>query len=142
MTVDGRVVRLDDIAHIRDTFAPPISFYRIDSQPAIAFNVVRDHGVNSVEVADRLKAAIAELDATQYPRVELILERDESADIREQLSDLRTRSIFSALIIFVVLLFSLRSVSSAGLVFATIGFCILVTLNGAYWAGCRSTFSS
>ena len=135
MTVDGRVVRVGDVAHIRDTFAPATSFYRIDSRPAISFSVVREHGVNAVKVADEVKAKLAELEASQFPGVRLILEQDESAEIREQLTDLRTRSVFSALIIFVVLLVFLRSITSAGLVFATIGFCVLVTLNGVYWAG-------
>src|SRR5690606_3530140 len=120
MTVDGRVVRVGDVAHIRDTFAPPTSFYRIDSRPAISFSVIREHGVNAVDVADRAKAELARLEAVQPPGVRLILEQDESEQIREQLTDLRTRSVFSALIILVVLLVFLRSVTSSGLVFATI----------------------
>ena len=64
-----------------------------------------------------------------------ILEDDESEDIKEQLTDLRTRALFSAVVIFVVLLGFLRSFRSAALIFATIAFSVLIALNLIYFGG-------
>jgi HAE1 family hydrophobic/amphiphilic exporter-1 len=135
LTDGGRVVRLDDVATVRDTHEDARSYYRIDGQPAVSFNVFREPGTNAVAVADRAKARLAELEGAHPPGVRLILDDDESESIRAQLTDLRTRAIIAAIVIFAVLLLFLRSWRSAGIVFATIAFSILITINLMYWGG-------
>ena len=65
----------------------------------------------------------------------LILDNDESRAIRAQLTDLRTRGIGAAVIVFVVLLMFLRSFRSAAITFSTIAFSVLITLNLIYFGG-------
>jgi HAE1 family hydrophobic/amphiphilic exporter-1 len=135
LTAGGRLVRLLDVAVVRDTYEEPRSYYRIDGQPAVSFEVTREIGSNAVAVADGVKARLAQMDVQHPPGVRLILDDDTSEDIRAQLSDLRSRAMIAAVVIFIVLLLFLRSWSSAGIVFASIAFSILITLNGIYWAG-------
>lgn len=131
----GRLVRLRDVATIHETYAEPTSHFRINGFPAVSMTVTRTPGTNLVAVADAVKARIAELESLLPRGVRLILRDDESVDVREQLNDLKIRALGSAAVIFVVLLVSLRSFSSAGIVFATIAFSILLTLNLVYFAG-------
>src|SRR5690606_20044166 len=63
------------------------------------------------------------------------LDHDESEGVRKQLTDLRQRALVSAVVVFVVLLVFLRSFESSLIVFATIGFSVLIALNLMYWAG-------
>ena len=135
LTDRGRVVRLADLATVHDSYEEPRSHYRIDGLPAVSFTVHKEIGVNAVAVADRVKAKLAELERSHPPGVRLLLDQDESEAIRAQLSDLRSRAAVAAVVIFLVLLLFLRSARSAGIVFATIGFSILITLNGIYWGG-------
>jgi HAE1 family hydrophobic/amphiphilic exporter-1 len=131
----GRVVRVDDVATVHDTYEEPRSLYRIDGQPAVAFQIHKEVGVNTVAVADRVKAKLDALSGLHPAGVRLILDDDESEAIRTQLADLRSRSLLSAVIVFVVLLVFLRSFRSAAIAFATIAFSILITLNLIYFAG-------
>ncbi|GBD33469.1 Multidrug resistance protein MdtC [bacterium HR33] len=131
----GRLVRLGDIAVVRDTYEEPTSYYRIDGQPAVSFVVHREPRTNAVAVADRVKAELARLEGAHPPGVRLILDEDESAAIRAQLTDLRYRALVSAAVIFAVLLLFLRSFRAAGIVFATIVFSILIALNLVYFGG-------
>lgn len=131
----GRLIRLEDIAIIRDTYEEPRSFYRIDGLPAVNFEVEREAGVNVVAVSERVRARIDLLEAVHPPGVRLILGNDEAREIKKQLTDLRTRAQIAALVVFLVLLISLRSFRSAGIVFATIAFSILITLNLIYFGG-------
>ena len=135
LTDRGRVVRLADLATVHDSYQEPRSHYRIDGLPAVSFTVHKEIGVNAVAVADRVKAKLAELERSHPPGVRLLLDQDESEAIRAQLSDLRSRAAVAAVVIFLVLLLFLRSARSAGIVFATIAFSILITLNGIYWGG-------
>jgi HAE1 family hydrophobic/amphiphilic exporter-1 len=130
-----RLVRVVDVATVHDTYEDPQSYYRIDGQPAVAFEVHKEVGVNTVALADRVKARIAQLEPVHPSGVRLILDEDESEAIKAQLTDLRFRALIAAGMIFLVLLFFLRSFRSAGIVFATIAFSILIALNLIYFGG-------
>jgi HAE1 family hydrophobic/amphiphilic exporter-1 len=132
---NGRIVRVSDVAEVYDTFREPTSYNRIDGFPALSFTVVREPRTNTVAVADRVKARLDSI-APQHPSgVRLILQNDASKAIKTQLTDLRDRSLLSALIIFCVLLLFLQSFRSAFIVFSTIAFSVLITLNLMYAVG-------
>jgi len=128
-------VRVADVATVHDTYEEPSSYYRIDGRPAVTFRVEKSLGANTVRVADAVKVRMAQLERMKPYGTRYILEQDESKQIRQQLSDLRTRALFSALVIFIVLLGFLRSLRSSALVFATIGFSVLIALNLIFLGG-------
>lgn len=131
----GRVVRLGDMARILDTRAEPRDYHRINGRPAITLSLVRGLGTNALRVADRVKAKVAELRGTFPAGLELVLRRDESAEIRRQLTDLRLRAAASAIVVFLVLLLFLASFRSSFIVFSTIAFSTLLAVNLLYVAG-------
>jgi hydrophobic/amphiphilic exporter-1 (mainly G- bacteria), HAE1 family len=128
-------VRVSDVASVHDAYEEATSYKRIDGSPAVTFTVIREIGANAVRVADAVKAQLATLELQKPYGSHYILQDDESKDIRRQLSDLRARAGFSALVIFIVLLGFLRSLRSAALVFATIAFSVLIALNLIYFGG-------
>ncbi|MDH3290943.1 MAG: efflux RND transporter permease subunit [Gemmatimonadota bacterium] len=135
LTDRGRIVRVRDVATVHDTYEEPTNYYRIDGQPAVSFELHKEVGVNTVEVADRAKERLARLESAHPTGVRVILDEDESEAIRTQLTDLRVRALIAAAVIFVVLLVFLRSFRSAGIVFATIAFSVLIALNLIYFSG-------
>jgi HAE1 family hydrophobic/amphiphilic exporter-1 len=135
LTDHGRLVRLEDVAVVRDTWEEPTSFYRIDGESAVSFQVFKEIGTNVVEVADRVKARVAGLDRRGPRGTRILLDDDESEAVRTQLTDLRWRALSSALVVFAVLFVFLRSLRSAAVVFTSIGFSVLLTLNLVYFGG-------
>jgi hydrophobic/amphiphilic exporter-1 (mainly G- bacteria), HAE1 family len=135
LTDNGRVVRVRDVGTVHDTHEEARSYYRIDSQPAVAFEVIREAGTNTVEIADRVKARVAELEQRLPRGMRFILDSDESKAIRAQLTDLRSRALAAAAVVFIVLLLFLRSFRSAVITFATIVFSVLITINLIYFGG-------
>jgi hydrophobic/amphiphilic exporter-1 (mainly G- bacteria), HAE1 family len=135
LTDGGRLVRLGDVATVHDTHEGPQSHYRIDGQPAVTFTVHRRSGTNSVAVADTARATVAALERRGLPGMRMFLDADQSRIIRGQLSDLRFRALIAAAVVFLVLLAFLRSLRSAAVVFATIAFSVLITLNLMYFGG-------
>ena len=63
---DGRAVRLDQLATVRDTFAEPRALALLDGQPVVGFEVARSKGASEVEVGAAVQAALQELRA-QHP---------------------------------------------------------------------------
>jgi hydrophobic/amphiphilic exporter-1 (mainly G- bacteria), HAE1 family len=133
--VGGTPVRVRDIATVFDTYEEPTQLSRINGDPAAGFEVMRGIGVNTVRTAEAVKARLVELERLNPFGTEFILEDDMSEDIQSQLTDLRTRAVFSAFVIFFVLLGFLRSMRSAALIFMTIVFSVLIALNLIYFGG-------
>ncbi len=65
---DGRRVRLDTIAEVRDQAAEQRQLALLDGQPVIGFEVVRAWGASAIDVADGTRAAVERL-AKQHPNV-------------------------------------------------------------------------
>jgi len=130
-----RLIRVSDVAVVRDTYEEARAYYRIDGRPAVAFTVMKEIGSNTVRVAALVKARMAELEPRLPAGTRVLLDQDESEEIEEQLTSLRYRAMVSAVVIFVVLLVFLRSFRSAGIIFATIAFSVLIALNLIYFGG-------
>ncbi|MDE0072603.1 MAG: efflux RND transporter permease subunit [Gammaproteobacteria bacterium] len=131
----GTLVRVSDVADVRDSYEEPRTYNRINAQPSVSFLVIREIGANTVRAADAVKARVAQLQRAGLAGTSLILDYDESEQIKEQLTDLRTRALISAFVIFSVLLLFLRSFRFAGVVFMTIAFSVLISLNLIYFGG-------
>jgi len=97
--------------------------------------VIKEIGANTIRVADRVKEEVDRFAARNPGGARFLLDEDASEDIRRPLTDLRTRALVAAGVIFLVLLLFLRSFRSAGVVFATIAFSILIALNLIYFGG-------
>ena len=67
---DGRRIRLDQLATIRDTIAEPRSAALFNGQPVVGFEVARSKGSSEVEVGAAVQQALAEI-RLQHPEIEL-----------------------------------------------------------------------
>ena len=128
-------VRIGDLGRVRDQTEDAQFFWRIDGQPTISVQVFRQSGTNAIRIADRVKAEMTELEATLPAGTALELQRDQSESIREQIGDLRLRAVAAAIVIFLVLMLFLRSLGAVLVVFATIGFSVLIAVNCLYFGG-------
>lgn len=131
----GAVVRLRDVGRVYSGYSEPRNLTRIDGQPAIVINIEKEAGANTIVVADRIFARLAELQKKFPPSVRLIKERDQSERIRSELTNLASRSLFCIAVIFLVLLAFLRNVIRPLVILATIFFSVLLTINFFYFAG-------
>jgi HAE1 family hydrophobic/amphiphilic exporter-1 len=131
----GRLVRVADVARVYDTYEEPRGHYRVDANPAVSMSIRKEPRTNTVAMADRVKAHIEAREASLPRGARIILDRDQSTSVRKQLSDLRDRSILSAIIVLFVLLIFLRSTRAAAVVFSTVAFAVLITINFLYFSG-------
>ncbi|HEX6363011.1 MAG TPA: efflux RND transporter permease subunit, partial [Albitalea sp.] len=67
---DGRRIRLDQVADVRDTVAEPRQAAFLDGKPVVGFEIVRSRGAGVVEVADGAKAELGRLRA-QHPDISI-----------------------------------------------------------------------
>ncbi|HEX6134560.1 MAG TPA: efflux RND transporter permease subunit [Longimicrobiales bacterium] len=135
LTRNGGIVRVQDVARVYDTFEELRQHQRFDGDPAVMMQVYKQARTNTVAMADSVRARVDQLAGALPPGVRILLDRDQSVEIRRQLSDLRNRAGIAAVIVLLVLLVFLRSPRAAIIVFATVAFSILITVNVIYFSG-------
>jgi len=132
---NGSLIRLKDVAQIKDTYGRPRNLQRINGHPAVVIRVEKEAGHNTIKVVDEIKAALDRLVRTLPPNLTLIVDEDQSLEIRENLSSLGRRAVFSILVIFWVLMAFLHTPRAPLIILSTIFFSVLFTLNLFFLAG-------
>jgi multidrug efflux pump subunit AcrB len=80
---DGRRIRLDEVASVRDTIAETRSAALLDGRPVVGFEVTRSRGASEVEVGRGVKAALGEILAA-HPQLEITESFDFVTPVEEE----------------------------------------------------------
>jgi HAE1 family hydrophobic/amphiphilic exporter-1 len=98
---------VSDLAQVVDGVEQPKNLAMLDEAPALALDVVKQSGANTVSVADGVKAAVEKLARELPPGVALRVVRDDSQFIRDSIHDVNLTmligGILTVLIVFVFL---------------------------------------
>ena len=116
--VGDRTLLVRDVAQVIDGVEEARSLAFVNDRPAIALDVQKQAGANTVAVADGVRAAVAKMAPELPPGVTLQLVRDDSTFIRESIDDVQVTLVLGGLLtVFIVFLFlnSWRSTVITGL---------------------------
>jgi len=130
-----RWIKLGEIARIMDGYHEPQSYDRLNGVARVSVTIDAVSGSNIIEVADRTKDRISELEADLPEGSNLILEADASETIRNELGNLRFRSIIIIFLIFAVLLMFLRGFANPLIILSSIATSVLLTISIFYFTG-------
>ena len=111
-------IYVSDLGEILDGVKQPQNLALIDQRPALAVDVLKQSGANTVAVADGVRGAVGRLARDLPPGVTLQIVRDDSAFIRESIEDVQLTILLGGLLtVLIVFLFlnSWRSTVITGL---------------------------
>ena len=114
----NRTVLVRDVAQVIDGVEEATSVAFVNERPAIALDVQKQAGANTVGVADGVREAVAKMQPELPPGVSLQMVRDDSTFIRESIEDVQVTLVLGGLLtVFIVFLFlnSWRSTVITGL---------------------------
>lgn len=131
----GNYVYLRDVARVEDGFKEVTTLVRVNEKPGLIMMVQKQSGTNTVEVADRVKKRLKELENTLPRDVKMTVIFDTSKDIVDSVNSL-TSSVWMA-IVFVVLVvwFFLRQFAASMIIALTIPFSLLITFIYLFLSG-------
>ncbi len=103
---DGDPLRVRDVATVEDGSPEERSMALLDGTRALAIDILKVSGANTVAVADGVQEMLTELQATLPPGTSLRVVRDNSVFIRNSISDVIHELILGALLtVLIVMLF-------------------------------------
>jgi multidrug efflux pump len=104
--VGGAPVRLSDVADVVDSAENVRQAAWRNTEPAVIMNVQRQPGANIIEVVDRIKQLLPQLQATLPPAVSVSVLTDRTVTIRASVEDVQFELMLTVgLVVLVIFLF-------------------------------------
>ncbi len=100
----GQPVYIRDVADVTYGFADRASYARLNGQPCVSLSVIKRSGENLIQISDRVKSMLEDMESTLPPGTMTTILGDQSTDIRMMVRDLEN-NILSGLILVVAVLF-------------------------------------
>ncbi len=102
---DQQIVYLRDVAEVVDSYADPTSYARLDDQPVVSLQVVKNSGDNLLSATENIFKVLEE--SRQNGRIpdglNITITNDQSEEIRNQLSNLENSVIMAVILVVLVL---------------------------------------
>jgi|WetSurSiteA1Bulk_404760.scaffolds.fasta_scaffold00240_10 multidrug efflux pump len=102
----GAIVKLSDIAEIKDTHKKQESFSRLGGKNVVTLNVIKKSGQNLINAADQIKIITDDMKANDLPRdLSVTVSGDQSYYTRNILKELNNTIVIGFLLVTMVLMF-------------------------------------
>ncbi|HCW59680.1 MAG TPA: multidrug transporter AcrB, partial [Sphingobium sp.] len=122
---DGYQVKLGDVARIEEGPENPYSSFRSNGGTAIGLGIIRQSGANTLEVAQKAKALIKELELPAG--MSIAIGTDESLFIERAIENVYDTLLEAALLVIMVIFLFLGSVRATLVPAVTVPICLLAT---------------
>ncbi|MBL8914085.1 MAG: efflux RND transporter permease subunit, partial [Archangium sp.] len=133
-SADGRVVRVGDVAEVRDGTADQSEVVRINGKRGVYIRVVKQPGANTIAVVDAVNAMLPNLRGVP-PDVKLAVGFDQSKYIRAAVSSLQHEAVQGGAFAILIILIFLVSLRATGIVAVAIPLSVVSTFVLLYFSG-------
>ena len=132
---NGAPVRISDVASAVDSVENDKVASWLDGTRAIILAVYRQPDANTVEVSDRVKAILPQIQAELPAGVDVVLLNDRSISIRDAIDDVQFTLGLAGLLVIVAIYFFLRSFRATLIPAIALPISIIGTFAGMYVCG-------
>ncbi len=105
----GQPVRVSDIGRVVDGFEEPRSLARLDGKPAVALEIRKQAGTNTLQVIKDIKARIEELRPSLPPDFVISYTRDQSTFIEESFKAVQEHLVLGGVLAAAIVMLFIRS---------------------------------
>ncbi len=132
---DGAAIRLSDVADVVDGAENVRLAAWANDKPAIILNVQRQPGANVIDVVDRVKKLLPQLQASLPSSVEVTLLTDRTATIRASVDDVRFELLLAIVLVVMVIFVFLRNLPGTIIPSVAVPLSLVGTFGVMYLAG-------
>jgi len=132
---DGAPLRLGDVARIENAAEDRRLAAWADKLPAVLINVQRQPGANVIEVVDRVRALLPQLEASLPAAAELTVLTDRTQSIRASVRSVQHELIFAILLVVLVTFVFLRNVAATIIPSIAVPLSLIGTFGVMYLCG-------
>ncbi|HET6219840.1 MAG TPA: efflux RND transporter permease subunit [Acidobacteriaceae bacterium] len=127
-SVNGAIVYIRDVAHVRDGFPPQTNIVRVDGQRASLMSVLKNGNVSTLQVISRIRAMLPIIASQLPPQLRITPLSDQSIFVRGAIEGVVREGIIAGCLTAVMILVFLGSWRSTLIIAVSIPLSILVSL--------------
>jgi len=132
---NGAAIRVQDVADAVDAAENSRLAAWANATPAIILNVQRQPGTNVIEVVDRVKRLLPQLQASLPPAVDVVLLTDRTVTIRASVHDVQFELLLAVALVVLVIFLFLRNVPATFIPSVAVPLSLVGTFGVMYLAG-------
>src|SRR5664279_5316598 len=115
----GALIKLGDIANVRDGFHQPENYARYNGKNVVTLNVIKKSGQNLLDASDKIKAIITDMQKTKLPSNLIVqVTGDQSRNTRNTVNELNNTIILGFIFVTIVLMFFMGLVNALFVAFS------------------------
>ncbi|HTU01144.1 MAG TPA: efflux RND transporter permease subunit, partial [Candidatus Sulfotelmatobacter sp.] len=132
---NGGPVKLTDVATVRDDVENIRQAAWMNETPAVIVNIQRQPGANVIEVVDRIKQLLPQLQSALPPAVDVSILSDRTTTIRGSVHDVQFEMMLAVALVVLVIFLFLRSVSATVIPAVAVPLSLVGTFGAMYLLG-------
>src|SRR5215468_2739269 len=132
---NGAPVHLSDVADVTDDVENVRQAAWMDEVPAVLVNIQRQPGANVIEVADRIKKLLPQLQSAMPSSVQVTVLTDRTTSIRASVRDVQFELMLAVALVIMVIFLFLRTLSATIIPAAAVPLSIVGTFGAMYLMG-------
>ncbi len=135
MSPQGSIVRLKDVAKVKDSFLDPMDISRVDSRPVVSIYVQKESTANTISVNRLLVEEISKI-KTELPEDVIIKPTFQQAEyVQEAIDTVRKSIMFGGALAVIVLLLFLHDVAPTFIIALSIPLSVMATFTIMFMQG-------
>jgi multidrug efflux pump subunit AcrB len=134
-TVNGTVVYIHDVAHVRDGNPPQTNIVRVDGHRAVLVNIMKTGKASTLEIIHDVREKLAYIKGELPPTLQIKALSDQSIFVRGAIDGVVREAIVAACLTAVMILIFLGSFRSTLIIAVSIPLSILCSLVALYALG-------
>lgn len=135
ITPSGSIIRLRDIANVRDSYYEPSSFARLNIKPVVSLYIQKESTANTITVAKEIEKEIKNLQKLMAGEIIITPVKDDSEFIRKAVKSLNEAIMVGAALLIGILFVFLRNVRSIFIIITTLPLSLLLSVILVYFSG-------
>lgn len=129
-SVDGRVIRVSDVANVRDGQAVQTNIARLDGQNAVIVSILKLGAASTLDIVQQIRARLPELQAAAPEGITIAPVFDQSLFVASAVDNVVKEAILVGLLVALVVLIFLGSWRSSLIVLTSIPMALLASIAG------------
>ncbi|AUT66674.1 efflux RND transporter permease subunit [Paraburkholderia terrae] len=127
-TVDGAVIYMRDVAHVRDGSPPQTNIVRVDGHRAVLMSILKNGSTSTLDIIAGTKQQLARIRETLPPGLKLVAMGDQSVFVKGAVSGVAREGIIAAVLTSLMILLFLGSWRSTLIIASSIPLAVLAAI--------------
>ncbi|WP_396332432.1 efflux RND transporter permease subunit [Burkholderia anthina] len=129
-SVDGTLIYMRDVAHVRDGYPPQPNIVRVDGHRAVLMSILKNGSASTLAIISGVKSKLPLIEQTLPPGLKLVTMGDQSTFVTGAVSGVAREGIIAAALTSAMILLFLGSWRSTLIIAASIPLAVLAAIAG------------